>query len=72
MEPILNEAQISLPKIYDTIQLSSPTWILKQPDVNLVLYKLTKKNTHPISCQEKLYSIQEKYHNCSQIYTDNS
>ena len=72
MKPILEEADISLTNIHDTVQLSSSPWLLKQPVVILDLSKLTKKNTHPLIYHEKLHNIQEKYPNYSHIYTDGS
>ena len=69
MKPKLKKAEILLTNIHDTIEVSSPYWLLKQPVVILNLTKFIKKNTH---YQEKLFNIQEKYSNYSQIYTDGS
>ena len=59
MEPILQEAEISLENIHYTIPLCSLPWLLKQPVAVLTQTKLTKKNIHPLIYQEKLYNTQE-------------
>ena len=72
MKHILEETDISLTNIHDTIHLSSPPWLLKQPVVILDLNKLPKNKTHPLIYQEKLNNIQEIYPNYQHIYTDGS
>ena len=72
MKPIHKKAQISLSNIHDTIQLSSSSWLLKQPVVIFDLTKLAKKNTHPLIYQEKPSNFQEKYTNYSHIFIDSS
>ena len=54
MEHILIDTDISLTNIHDTIQLSSPLWLLKQPVVILDLNKLPKNKTYPLPYQKKL------------------
>ena len=68
----MEETDISLTSIHDTIHLSSPPWLLKQPVVILDLNKLPKNKTHPLIYQEKLNNIQETYPNYQRIYTDGS
>ena len=63
MKHTLEDTEISLTNIDDTIQLSSPVWLLKQLVIILDLYKLPKNKTHPLIYQEKLNNIQEKYPN---------
>ena len=72
MKHILEDTYISLTNIHYTIQLSSPLWLLKQPVVILNLSKLPKNKTHPLTYQEKLNSIQERYPNHLHIFTDGS
>ena len=72
MKHILEETDISLTSIHDTIHLSSPPWLLKQLVVILDLNKLPKKETHPLIYQEKLNNIQEIYPNYQHIFTDGS
>ena len=47
MKHILEDTDISLTNIHNTIQLSSSPWLLKQPAVILDLNKLPKNKTHP-------------------------
>ena len=63
MKQILEDIDISLTNIHDTIQLSSLPWLLKQPVVMLDLNKLPKNKTHPLTYQEKLNISQERYPN---------
>ena len=70
MKPILEEGEISVTNIHDTIQLSSSPWLLQQLVVILDWIKLTKKNTHDLIYQEKLSNIQEKYPNYSHFCRD--
>ena len=72
MKHILEETDISLTSIHDTIHLSSPPWLLKQPVVILDLNKLPKNKTPPLIYQEKLNNVQEIYPNYQHIYTDGS
>ena len=72
MKHILENTDISLINIHDTIQLSSPPWLLKQPVFILDLSKLPKKKTHPLTYQEKPNNIQERYPNHLHIFTDGS
>ena len=72
MKPILEEANIPIGNIHDSLQLSSPPWLLKQSKVILDLNKLSKKKTHPLTYQEKLYNIHKNYPNYLHIYTDGS
>ena len=72
MKHILEKTDISLTSIHDTIHLSSPPWLLKQPVIILDLNKLPKNKTHPLIYQEKLNNIQEIYPNYQHIYTDGS
>ena len=72
MKHILEDTDISLTNIHDTIQLSFPLWLLKQPVVILDLNKPPKNKTHPLTYQEKLNNIQERYHNRLHIFMDGS
>ena len=49
MKHILEDTDISLTNIHDTIQLNSPPWLLMQPVVILDLNKLPKNKTHPLT-----------------------
>ena len=57
MKHILEDINISLTNIHDTIQLSSSPRLLKRPVVILDLNKLPKIKTHPLTYQEKLNHI---------------
>ena len=72
MKHILEETDISLTSIHDTIHLSSLPWLLKQPVIILDLNKLPKNKTHPLIYQKKLNNIQEIYPNYQHIFTDGS
>ena len=72
MKHIPEDTDISLTNIHDTIQLSSPPGLLKQLVVILDSNKLPKNKTHPLTYQEKLNNIQERYPNHLQIFTDGS
>ena len=72
MRHILEETDISLTSIHDTIHLSSPPWLLEQPVIILDLNKLPKNKTHPLIYQEKLNNIQEIYPNYLHIFMDGS
>ena len=72
MKPILENANISIKNIHDTVQLNSPSWLLEKSEVILDLNKLSKKKTHPLIYQEKLHNIQENLPNYLHIYTDGS
>ena len=72
MKHILEETDISLTSIHDTIHLSSPPWLIKQPVIILDLNKPPKNKTHPLIYQEKLNNIQEIYPKYQHIYTDGS
>ena len=45
---------------------------MRQPTINLELTKLPKTKTHPITYQEKLIKIQNKFPDHYHIYTDGS
>ena len=47
-------------------------WTIRQPTINLELAKLPKTKTHPITYQEKLIKIQNKFPDHYHIYTDRS
>ena len=72
MKHTLEDTDISLTNIHDTIQLSSPPWLLQQPMVIFDLNKLPKNKTHPLTYQEKLSNIQERYPNHLHIFMDGS
>ena len=72
MKPILENANISIKNIHDTVQLNSPPWLLEKSEVILDLNKLSKKKTHPLIYQEKLHNIQDNLPNYLHIYTDGS
>ena len=72
MKHILEETDISLASIHDTIHLSSPPWLLKQPVIILDLNKLPKNKTHPLIYQDNLNNIQEIFPNYQHIHTDGS
>ena len=61
MKHILEDTGISLRNIHDSIQLSSHPWQLNQSVVILDLNKVPKNKTHPLTYQEKLNNIQERY-----------
>ena len=67
MKPILKETEILLKNIHDTIQLSSPHWLLKQLVVIFDFTKLTEKNIHHLIVQKKLPNIAEKYLNYTKM-----
>ena len=60
LKHILEDKDISQTNIYDTIQLSSNSWLLKKSVVILDLNKLPKIKTYPLTYQEKLDNIQER------------
>ena len=72
MKHTLEDTDISLANIHDTIRLSSPPWLLKQPLVILDLIKFPKNKIHPLTNKEKLTNIQERYLNHLHIFTDGS
>ena len=72
MKPILENANISIKNIHDTVQLNSPPGILEKSEVILDLNKLSKKKTHPLIYQEKFHNIQDNLPNYLHIYTDGS
>ena len=72
MKPILENANISIKNIHDTVQLNSPPWIVEKSEVILDLNKLSKKKTYPLIYQEKLHNIQDNLPNYLHIYTDGS
>ena len=72
MKHIQEVTDISLTNIHDTIKLSPPPWLLKQPVVILDLNKLPKNKTHALTYQEKLNNIQERYSNHLHIFMDGS
>ena len=72
MKPILENANISIKNIHDTVQLNSAPWLLEKSEVILDLNKLSKKKTHPLIDQEKLHNIQDNLPNYLHIYTDGS
>ena len=72
MKPILENANISIKNIHDTVQLNCPPWLLEKSEVILDLNKLSKKKTHPLIYQEKLHNIQDNLPNYLHIYTDSS
>ena len=63
MKPILENANISIKNIHDTVQLNSPPWLLEKSEVILDLNKLSKKKTHPLIYQEKLHNIRDNLPN---------
>ena len=71
MKHILEDRHF-ITKIHDTIQLSSPPWLLKQPVVILDLNKLPKNKTHSLTYLEKLNKIQERYPSHLHIFMDGS
>ena len=66
------DTDILLTNIHDTIQISFPPWLFKQPVVSLDLNKLPKNKSHPLTYQEKLNNIQERYPNHLHIFIDGS
>ena len=70
MKHILEDRHFA--NIHDTIQLSSTPWLLKQCVVIFDLNKLPKNKTHPLTYQEKLNNIQERYPNHLHVFTDGS
>ena len=72
MKHILEDTDISLTNLHNTIQLSSFPELLKQPLLILDLNKLPKNKTHPLTYQKKLNHIQERYPNHLHIFMDGS
>ena len=69
MEAIKEEARIDLTKIHDTIQIPKiPPWTITTPKVILTLCKLQKTKTHPLTFQEELVKIKDKYPRHSHIF----
>ena len=52
MKHIVEDNNISITNIHDTVQLKSPPGLLKQPLVILDLNKLPENKTHPLTYQE--------------------
>ena len=72
MKPILENANVSIKNIHDTVQLNSPPWLLEKSEVILDLNQPSKKKTYPLIYQEKLHNIQDNLPNYLHIYTDGS
>ena len=73
MKHILEETDISLTSIHDTIHLSSLSLgDSSSLSVSSTKNKLPKNKTHPLIYQEKLNNIQEIYPNYHDIFTDGS
>ena len=56
MKHILEHTDISLTNIHDTIQLSSPPWLRKQPVVILDLNKIPKNKIHALTFQKQQWN----------------
>ena len=72
MKTILDEAEISLISMHDTIQLSSPPWLHIQKveiiDVNI----FTKNNTQSLIYQSKVSNIPKNSVTTPTFYTNGS
>ena len=69
---LLNEIKINTKIVHHTILSKTAPWTIRQPTINLELAKLPKTKTHPITYQEKLIKIQNKFPDHYHIYTDGS
>ena len=69
---LLNEIKINTKIVHHTILSKTAPWTVRQPTINLELTKLPKTKTHPITYQEKLIKIQNKFPDHYHIYTDGS
>ena len=69
---LLNEIKINTKIVHYTILSKTAPWTIRQPTINLELAKLPKTKTHPITYQEKLIKIQNKFPDHYHIYTDGS
>ena len=69
---LLNEIKINTKIVHHTILSKTAPWTIRQPTINLELAKLPKTKTHPITYQEKLIEIQNKFPDHYHIYTDGS
>ena len=69
METIIGEAEVDLTEIHKTIIPDIPPWIIRIPNIILILRKFHKNITHPLIFQEELEKV-KKYPKHSQIFTD--
>ena len=71
-KPILENTNISIKNIHDTVQLNSPPWLLEKSEVILDLNKLSKKKTYPLIYPENLPNNQDNILYYLPIYADGS
>ena len=71
-EPILKESTIPLNNIHKSILPQIPSWIIKNPKINLQLNQLHKTKTHPFTYQEKHQNILQQHPDYLYVYTDGS
>ena len=72
METIKEEARINLTKIYNTVIPKILPCTIRTPKVILTLCKFQKTKTYPLTFQEELEKIKNKYPRHSQIFMDGS
>ena len=72
METILEESEIPIDNIHESIISENPPWTLKQPKVILDLTNTPKTNTQPAIFLEKFEDIKNNYNDFTHIYTDGS
>ena len=65
---LLNEIKSTLKIVHHTILSKTAPWTIRQPTINLELAKLPKTKTHPITYQEKLIKIQNKFQITINLY----
>ena len=72
IESIIEESEIPLKNMHDTITLSIPPWKIKQLKVNLQLSNLNKTATNPLIFEKKLNKIIKHYPRHTFIFTNGS
>ena len=70
MEPILQEAAISVTNVHKSVLPQRPPWIIKKPQVILQLNKHYKAKTHPSTYLEKCHTILLHHPDHHYIFTD--
>ena len=72
MEEILEESEMDLNCIHESIISDTPPWLLKQPEILLHLTKYSKSDTNPSFFLEEYHTVKEQYPEYIHIYTDGS
>ena len=72
METILEESEIPINNIHETIISDNPPWTLKQPEVILDLTNTPKANTHPATFLERFDEIKNNFNDFTNVFTDGS